>query len=342
MNVGRNDLCPCGSGKKYKKCCLNKETEKTPVAISDGLPGSAAALGGVKEAGRKAAARSVDDDDLIAPGEIGDYGEPDLSQAFFDANPLEELSAQRIVWNMAKSPQIGSQVTTIARRLVFRGRDEARRIKKAESAEELVRIMKENPDPLNHSLLLDRVLEHRTETVTLILNELTSPQRNSFAELAVQALFRSNMAVVDELLALVNEPNMTAYDLSLVCMLLGMWEAEEAVKPLWDCFHFFKKKFPHRNYEQGPLLGLWDIQYRRGNPIEISEKERIQAEESLRLSGLVVSSSTAETVMRLLYQRRLVKVARILCDEAGVDVTQAATAIKDVLENMARSKSDSK
>lgn len=24
--VGRNDLCPCGSGKKYKKCCLNKES----------------------------------------------------------------------------------------------------------------------------------------------------------------------------------------------------------------------------------------------------------------------------------------------------------------------------
>ena len=20
--VGRNDLCPCGSGKKYKKCCM--------------------------------------------------------------------------------------------------------------------------------------------------------------------------------------------------------------------------------------------------------------------------------------------------------------------------------
>lgn len=23
--VGRNDLCPCGSGKKFKKCCLNSE-----------------------------------------------------------------------------------------------------------------------------------------------------------------------------------------------------------------------------------------------------------------------------------------------------------------------------
>ena len=25
MEVGRNDLCPCGSGKKYKKCCMKNE-----------------------------------------------------------------------------------------------------------------------------------------------------------------------------------------------------------------------------------------------------------------------------------------------------------------------------
>jgi hypothetical protein len=25
MRVGRNDPCPCGSGKKYKKCCLEKD-----------------------------------------------------------------------------------------------------------------------------------------------------------------------------------------------------------------------------------------------------------------------------------------------------------------------------
>jgi len=28
IKVGRNDPCPCGSGKKYKKCCINKEHEK--------------------------------------------------------------------------------------------------------------------------------------------------------------------------------------------------------------------------------------------------------------------------------------------------------------------------
>lgn len=25
IKIGRNEPCPCGSGKKYKKCCLNKE-----------------------------------------------------------------------------------------------------------------------------------------------------------------------------------------------------------------------------------------------------------------------------------------------------------------------------
>lgn len=28
MKIGRNELCPCGSGKKYKNFCINKETEK--------------------------------------------------------------------------------------------------------------------------------------------------------------------------------------------------------------------------------------------------------------------------------------------------------------------------
>lgn len=26
--IGRNDLCPCGSGKKYKRCCLDKQNQQ--------------------------------------------------------------------------------------------------------------------------------------------------------------------------------------------------------------------------------------------------------------------------------------------------------------------------
>jgi DNA-binding SARP family transcriptional activator len=29
--IGRNDTCPCGSGKKYKKCCLNDPKKSLPA-----------------------------------------------------------------------------------------------------------------------------------------------------------------------------------------------------------------------------------------------------------------------------------------------------------------------
>ncbi len=32
MNVGRNDQCPCGSGKKFKKCCIHSFSEAKPAA----------------------------------------------------------------------------------------------------------------------------------------------------------------------------------------------------------------------------------------------------------------------------------------------------------------------
>jgi len=32
--VGRNDPCPCGSGKKFKKCCLGQEWKREMVTCS--------------------------------------------------------------------------------------------------------------------------------------------------------------------------------------------------------------------------------------------------------------------------------------------------------------------
>lgn len=36
-DVGRNDPCPCGSGKKFKKCCLGKATSEGPWMPPEGL-----------------------------------------------------------------------------------------------------------------------------------------------------------------------------------------------------------------------------------------------------------------------------------------------------------------
>ncbi len=33
--IGRNDPCPCGSGQKYKKCCMTKNTPKSPITWTD-------------------------------------------------------------------------------------------------------------------------------------------------------------------------------------------------------------------------------------------------------------------------------------------------------------------
>lgn len=35
MKPGRNDPCPCGSGKKYKKCCQDKDNGYIPPIIRD-------------------------------------------------------------------------------------------------------------------------------------------------------------------------------------------------------------------------------------------------------------------------------------------------------------------
>ena len=33
--VSRNDPCPCGSGKKYKNCCLQKNNDREIVSLSN-------------------------------------------------------------------------------------------------------------------------------------------------------------------------------------------------------------------------------------------------------------------------------------------------------------------
>jgi tetratricopeptide (TPR) repeat protein len=35
LKVGRNDPCPCGSGKKYKKCCMPKDEEHELASQKD-------------------------------------------------------------------------------------------------------------------------------------------------------------------------------------------------------------------------------------------------------------------------------------------------------------------
>jgi hypothetical protein len=52
--VGRNDACPCGSGKKFKKCCINEAAYNVPVEAK-AATSAVAAPKTVANAGRPAA-----------------------------------------------------------------------------------------------------------------------------------------------------------------------------------------------------------------------------------------------------------------------------------------------
>ena len=55
-DLGRNDPCPCGSGKKYKQCCLGKDEGKAREARAkavDEAPAPAAAAAAPAHAAQK-------------------------------------------------------------------------------------------------------------------------------------------------------------------------------------------------------------------------------------------------------------------------------------------------
>src|SRR5262245_9258138 len=64
---GRNDPCPCGSGKKYKRCCLEKDAAREREALAAGVKPPSPWAGSPKMAaeirGAFATATGGDDDD---------------------------------------------------------------------------------------------------------------------------------------------------------------------------------------------------------------------------------------------------------------------------------------
>ncbi len=99
--VGRNDPCPCGSGKKYKKCCMEKDREEASferarelaeLARESHLAEQAAEREVALFGGRRPAQMMMDfADPLFEP--LGE--EPDMEE-FQDA-----LEMARVFWNLA-------------------------------------------------------------------------------------------------------------------------------------------------------------------------------------------------------------------------------------------------
>ncbi len=247
-NIGRNDPCPCGSGKKYKKCCMSVQN---------------VGFGGQFTVPR--------DDDFIPIEAVVDYGQPFPDETFFAENDLHEFSAPRLIYSYLLNPEIEGIANKAARQFINRGNEELKRIGIAKDTETLIGIRRNNPDPLNHKSLIGRLVEEKAQSVPMILQELKKPQNDSFIELAVRILHGSGINCSKEIIDIIKSGNnRKAYAISILCVLLGFYDNEYSEKLLWDCYHYMKFKYPNDTYSDGPLLGLIEIRERRKEKVSLN------------------------------------------------------------------------
>jgi hypothetical protein len=106
--VGRNDPCPCGSGKKYKKCCLSKELAGDEESAS----GSSSAAVGVSMSGSEP---------RFPIGTVASYGPDDKTTTKLVAAVIKRPGAEPILerWigpNLTVNPRVQRQIKNFFQR----------------------------------------------------------------------------------------------------------------------------------------------------------------------------------------------------------------------------------
>ena len=192
-----------------------------------------------------------------------DYGDPSISESFFQKHTVHEISSPRFLYSNLLMPELGIEVSKITNQLIIRGRDEAILIEKTDDTNELINILNEGPDQLNHVRLKMKLLERRKDAIPLILKGLQKQQRSAFAEMAIEIIHATGENYSDELLEIIEHYQRNAYVVSLLCMILGFYENDRSGKVLWDYYHYFKEHFPNETYSDGPLLCFEEMRARK-------------------------------------------------------------------------------
>lgn len=112
---------------------------------------------------------------------------------------------------------------------------------------------------MNHTRLVERILEFGEEAIREILQRLRVQQNATFLELAIRVLFKSGLDCFDEVCDIVDKGPRRAYQISLLCMLLGFTGDRKYARMLWNYYQFFRYCFREETYADGPLLGLLEI-----------------------------------------------------------------------------------
>jgi hypothetical protein len=118
--VGRNDPCPCGSGKKHKKCCLKKDQQRSRVA-SDVVGKTLAEADQEKEAlltADRLSVASPADLARFAPAKIDHRLREPLLQKLCEGQELEAVArfVEEVEWSDEYTPRLAYSTMLCARK----------------------------------------------------------------------------------------------------------------------------------------------------------------------------------------------------------------------------------
>ncbi len=233
MKISRNDPCPCGSGKKYKKCC-----DDSKIAPPVWTPK-------IKEHFFQEPVPTV-------------YDMPTLSKEFFSDHDTNELSAHQLLYSYLLNPEIESLAAGVTNAMSSRGKTEAASIRNCANTSELIDLMKGGIDPLNNYLLKTRLLECPKEAVSKLLQELKQSTQTGFVEIAIRIMAEAKIDVSAELIEIIERHEKPIYQLSIMCLLLGFYDYPKNFQFMWSHYLYLRDKFPDTNYWRGPFYGLWE------------------------------------------------------------------------------------
>jgi len=254
--TGRNDPCPCGSGKKYKNCCMKKEKEEKKEKIQKSLKDKKFADDLIR------ILEEEDEVDLFAnlkPIEadaIPDYGE--FPEGLITFDPINSLSMNNPVMlyeelcsGIEEQEMFEDKISGILEeRNLFEQKINAEDPKSffADADEYYISV--------HSASSIKTAMDFGEKAGQFIFEKLKSTESVVMTEYYVKVLHFIPHDFREGILEVMNTPPKNPYVLSALCIELLFYHNPDDVQILWNCYNFFKEYYPGIPLHEGPAIAL--------------------------------------------------------------------------------------
>ncbi len=184
-----------------------------------------------------------------------------INKKFFKENQIKDYTAQQLVFAQIDSPELPEMADKLVRNFTNRAELERQEIVEEENPEKIIKYLRGKGDILNYRLLHEKILEKEDLYIPIIMNMIKTTGNDVFIENVVKLLAKSKNNYSKELLEMFSSIKYP-YTLSLICVLLGFIGDEDVIPLMYDKYIEFKEYYPAENYNQGPLLALYELAFR--------------------------------------------------------------------------------